>query len=84
MKRLHRSLLPNLSQLAIFATMAVLAAAVVNRGAVPQDLMLAMLAVPMFLIAAVMGLRRSPQWTNSDSADATSPASTSSDLEDAA
>jgi hypothetical protein len=59
-----RRLLPSRVEIAIFAALAVLCAAIV---AVFQpstsDLRFAVLACPVFLIAAVMGLRRSPAWT---------------------
>jgi hypothetical protein len=59
-----RRLLPSRVEFAIFATLAVLCAAVVGlfRPAT-SDLGFAALAGPIFLVAAVMGLRRSPAWT---------------------
>ncbi|MGB7157830.1 MAG: hypothetical protein WBD40_07175 [Tepidisphaeraceae bacterium] len=57
-----KSLLPGRTELAILAALAVLCAGIVGTEMIPHDLMLAMLAMPIFVIAAVMGLRRSPQW----------------------
>ncbi|HEV2295307.1 MAG TPA: hypothetical protein VGR35_15755 [Tepidisphaeraceae bacterium] len=57
-----RSLLPSGTELAIFGTIAVLCTGIVGAGSIPTDLMLPLLAMPVFVIAAVMGLRRSPQW----------------------
>lgn len=59
-----RRLLPTGIELAIFATLALICAAVV--GLLHQqkaDLGFAAFAGPIFLFAAVMGLRRSPTWT---------------------
>ena len=59
-----RRLLPSRVEFAIFATLAVICAAIVglfHPGT--SDLGFAALAGPVFLIAAVMGLRRSPAWT---------------------
>jgi hypothetical protein len=58
--------------LAIFATLAVICAAFVHVFApATSDLRFAALACPVFLVAAVMGLRKSPTWTGdvSDEAD---------------
>ena len=57
-----RSLLPSRTELAIFGCLAVLCTGIVGIGSIPQDLMLPLLSIPVFVIAAVMGLRRSPQW----------------------
>ena len=57
-----RSLLPSRTELAIFGCIAVLCTGIVGVGSIPTDLMLPLLAMPVFVIAAVMGLRRSPQW----------------------
>jgi hypothetical protein len=57
-----KSLLPGRTELAILGTLAVLCAGIVGTEMIPHDLMLAMLAMPIFVIAAMMGLRRSPQW----------------------
>ena len=65
-----RRLLPSRVELAIFATLAVLCTAFVSLlNASSHDLGFAALAGPVFLIAAVMGLRRSPAWTMADEAD---------------
>ena len=62
---LMRRLLPSRFELAIFATLAVLCAAFVHAFAPgTSDLRFAGLAFPIFLLAAVMGLRKSPQWAN--------------------
>ncbi len=72
--RKRLSLLPNRIEIAIFATLAVILAGVVQTGAATDghDLMLAMLAMPLFVTAAVMGLRRSPQWADPEVGDAAS------------
>jgi len=57
-----KRLLPSRTELAILGALAVLSTGIVGTGTIPHDLMLAMLAMPIFVIAAVMGLRRSPQW----------------------
>jgi hypothetical protein len=58
-----RRLLPSRTEIAIFATLAILCAALVGAfQPTTSDLRFAALACPVFLIAAVMGLRRSPAW----------------------
>ena len=57
-----RSLLPSRTELAIFGALAVVCTGIMGLGAIPHDLMLPLLSMPVFVIAAVMGLRRSPQW----------------------
>lgn len=57
-----RSLLPSRTELAILGTLAVVCTGIMGVGAIPHDLMLPLLSMPVFVIAAVMGLRRSPQW----------------------
>ena len=65
-----RHLIPSGVEIAIFATLAILCAAVVaNFRHDASDLGLAALAGPIFLLAACMGLRRSPAWTMSDAKD---------------
>ena len=59
-----RRLLPSRVELAIFATLAVICTGVVagfHQNA--HDLGMAALAGPVFLVSAIMGLRRSPVWT---------------------
>jgi len=59
-----RRLLPSRVEVMIFATLAVVCAGIVGLfHPNTSDLGFAALAGPMFLIAAVMGLRRSPAWT---------------------
>ena len=59
-----RRLLPSGVELAIFALVAVVCSLFVHFFAPStSDLRFAALACPVFLIAAVMGLRKSPQWT---------------------
>ena len=59
-----RRLLPSRVELAIFATLAVICAAVVALFQPnTHDLGFAALAGPVFLFAACLGLRRSPVWT---------------------
>jgi len=56
-----RRLLPSRVEVAIFATLAVLCAALVGAFAPKTyDLRFAAFAGPIFLVAAVMGLRRNP------------------------
>ena len=64
MGHLHmRRLLPSRVELAIFATLAVVCAGVVGTIQPGKtDLGFAFFAAPIFLFAAVMGLRRSPTW----------------------
>lgn len=61
-----KRLLPSRTELAFFAALAVVAAGLIEGliadGTLPRDLMMAGLALPVFVTAAVMGLRRSPQW----------------------
>jgi hypothetical protein len=58
-----RRLLPSRVELMIFAALAVFCATVVSVFKVDMhDLGFAMLGGPIFLVAAVMGLRRSPVW----------------------
>ena len=59
-----RRLLPSRVELAIFATLAVICAAVVALFQPhTHDLGFAALGGPIFLFAACLGLRRSPAWT---------------------
>jgi hypothetical protein len=65
-----RRLLPSAVEIAIFAALAVLCAAIVARfQANTSDLRFAALACPVFLCAAVMGLRKSPVWTRMPAED---------------
>ena len=65
-----RRLLPSRVEVAIFATLAILCAALVGAFTPrTSDLRFAALACPVFLIAAVMGLRRSPTWQVADVED---------------
>jgi hypothetical protein len=67
-KRSLKQLLPSGTELAILGTMAFLCAGMVDQQlSVPQDLMLSLMALPLFVTAAVMGLRRSPQWADEPS-----------------
>jgi hypothetical protein len=59
-----RRLLPSRVELAIFATLAVICAALVALfQPSTHDLGFAAMAGPIFLFAACLGLRRSPAWT---------------------
>jgi hypothetical protein len=59
-----RRLLPTRVEIAIFATLAVVSAAVVALFQPnTHDLGFAAMAGPIFLFAACLGLRRSPAWT---------------------
>jgi hypothetical protein len=58
-----KRLLPGRKELAVFAVLAVAMAVAVSCFQVSQhDLWFAALAAPLFIFAAVLGLRRSPQW----------------------
>lgn len=58
-----RRLLPSRIELAIFATLAVILATVVAQFHPGRhDIGTAALIAPTFVFAAVLGLRRSPQW----------------------
>ena len=62
-----RRLLPSRVELAIFATLAVICAALVALfQPSTHDLGFAALAGPIFLFAACLGLRHSPAWTGGD------------------
>ena len=68
-----RRLLPSFVEIAIFAVLALICTGVVAKFQNNvHDLSMAALAGPIFLVAACMGLRRSPVWTMSveDSDDA--------------
>jgi hypothetical protein len=61
-----RRLLPSRVELAIFATLALICAALVALfQPSTHDLGFAAMAGPIFLFAACLGLRRSPAWTAS-------------------
>jgi hypothetical protein len=67
-----RRLLPSRVELAIFAAVAIVSAVFVHAfQPSTSDLRFAALACPIFLVAAVMGLRKSPTWTgvSADEAD---------------
>jgi hypothetical protein len=57
-----KKMLPSRTELAILGCLAVLCTGIIGINKIPQDLMLPLLSIPVFVIAAVMGLRRSPQW----------------------
>lgn len=58
-----RRLLPSWTELAIILTLAIVGAGVVATFKLShRDLGLAALAAPVFIVSAVMGLRRSPAW----------------------
>ena len=62
-----RRLLPSRVELAIFATLALICAALVALFQPnTHDLGFAAMAGPIFLFAACLGLRRSPVWTGGD------------------
>ena len=66
-----RRLLPSRVEIAIFAVLALIAAAVVGQfHASATDLGFAGFAGPIFLFAAVLGLRRSPAWMADDADNA--------------
>ena len=72
-KRNLKQLLPSGTELAILGTMAFLCAGMVDQElAIPKDLMLSLMALPLFTVAAVMGLRRSPNWVE-EPVEATPP-----------
>lgn len=58
-----KRLLPGRLELTVFALIAVVLSLIVSRLQVSQhDIGFAALAAPVFVFAAVLGLRRSPQW----------------------
>lgn len=65
-----RRFIPHLHELALFALLAIVFSTIVHVF-VPQgtDLSLAAFGAPMFLVAAVLGLRRSPLWTGAQVAE---------------
>jgi hypothetical protein len=66
-----RRFVPSTSELAVFAILALVFAVVVMQiNPQRMDLGTAGLAMPMFLVAAVLGLRKSPLWTMSAPAQA--------------
>jgi len=69
-----RRFVPSARELSIFACLAVIFSVIVHQihAVQPQtaDLGAAGLAVPIFLVAAVLGLRRSPLWTMSAQVEA--------------
>ena len=73
-----KRLLPSRTELAFFAALAIVAAGVIEGlikgGTLPRDLMMAGLALPVFVTAAVMGLRRSPQWGSVEESEDEAPA----------
>jgi hypothetical protein len=68
LKWIMRRFLPRWFELLLFAVLAVGLAAVVNRFCAQEPgLGMAGFGAPMFLLAAMMGLRRSPLWTHEQS-----------------
>ncbi len=57
-----KKVLPSRTELAIFGALAVICMGIMGEGVIPHDLMFPLLSMPVFVFAAVMGLRRSPQW----------------------
>ena len=63
-----RRLIPSRVEIVIFAVLAVLCAIIVPLfQPAKHDLGFAMLAAPIFLVAACVGLRRSPVWMADES-----------------
>ncbi|HEX8522686.1 MAG TPA: hypothetical protein VF669_10550 [Tepidisphaeraceae bacterium] len=59
-----RRFIPHVHELALFAALAVAFSAAVHlMNPKSADLSLMTLGAPMFLVAAILGLRRSPLWT---------------------
>ena len=56
-----KRLFPTGAEVAVFAALAVLCAAVASLSHA-ADLVMAVFAVPIFIVAAWMGMRRSGQW----------------------
>jgi thiamine transporter ThiT len=56
-----KRLIPTMAETAIFAALAILCAAIASR-AKTNDLAMALFALPIFIVAAWMGMRRSGQW----------------------
>ncbi len=57
-----KRLLPSRTELAILTTAAILCAAIAGSSE-SRDVILSLMAIPLFIVSALMGLRRSPQWT---------------------
>ncbi len=65
-----RRLLPRFHEMVLFALAAIIAALVVVQvHPDSHDLAIASAAFPLFLMAALMGLRRSPAWSVRDDGD---------------
>ena len=59
--------LPGRNETVVFAVVAIVLALVVSQFSVEQhDTGLALFTAPLFIFAAVLGLRRSPQWQTQD------------------
>ena len=56
-----KRLIPSVAELAIFAALATFCAAAASLART-NDLALALFALPIFVVAAWMGMRRSGQW----------------------
>jgi hypothetical protein len=60
---MFRSFLPRPREVLLFAVLAVVCVSVISRVTPrSQDLAFAALSFPIFFVAAIMGLRRSPIW----------------------
>ena len=68
-----KRLLPDRVELAIFAAVAVIGAGVVSSVTSAQDIGLSLTAIPIFVAASIMGMRRSGQWSYINSATKASP-----------
>ena len=56
-----KRLLPDRTQLAIFAALAVVCAGVVSSTSA-RDIGLSLMSIPLFVACAILGMRRSGQW----------------------
>jgi hypothetical protein len=70
-----KRLLPDWTELAIFAALAVVCAGVVSLASA-RDLGLSLVSIPLFIACSIMGMRRSGQWGYLSSLDKTTPTTT--------
>lgn len=56
-----RRLLPDRVELAVFAVLALICATIVLQTGI-RDLGLSLMSIPVFVVSAIMGMKRSGQW----------------------
>ena len=56
-----RRLLPDRTELAVFAVLALVCATIVTQTGI-QDLGLSLMSIPLFVFSAILGMKRSGQW----------------------